>query len=146
MKATGLPVPDSAVKALGASKKPAVVVRIGEYSYRSTVSSRDGTFIVPLSAEHRTALKLSAGDTVDVTLELDTETRDVAVPADLAAALEKASVRRQFDALSPSKRGGIVTQVEAAKAEETRAKRIAAAIGQLTQPDSSKHRQALREH
>lgn len=131
MKATGLPVPDHAVDALGTSKKPSVVVRVGEYSYRSTVSSRYGGFIVPLSAEHRAALSLAAGDSVEVTLELDTEPREVAVPADLASALDAAGVRLQFDALSLSKRGGIVAQIEAAQAEETRAKRVAAAVTQL---------------
>jgi hypothetical protein len=131
MKATGLPVPDNAVDALGTSKKPSVVVHVGEYTYRSTVSSRYGGFIVPLSAEHRTALGVSAGDSVEVTLELDTEPRDIAVPPDLASALDAAGVRSQFDSLCPSKRGGIVTQIEAAKAEETRAKRVAAAVTQL---------------
>lgn len=132
LKATGLPVPDEAVAALGNSKKPAVVVHIGDYSYRSTVSTRYGGFIVPLSADHRSALSLAAGDTVEVSLELDDGSRDVAVPDDLAAALSATGVREAFDALSPSKRKAIVVHIDSAKTAETRARRVSTAAEQLT--------------
>ena len=49
MNATGLPVPETAIQQLGSSRKPAVTVTIGTYSYRSTVSSRQGGYILPLS-------------------------------------------------------------------------------------------------
>lgn len=51
--ATGLRVPPGVVAALGSSRKPAVMVTIGGYTYRSTVASRGGAFMIPLSAEHR---------------------------------------------------------------------------------------------
>jgi len=100
MKATGIPVPDDVIAALGASKKPATMVAIGDFTYRTTVTTRYGANIFPISAEYRSASGLSAGDSVDVTLELDTAPRTVEVPDDLAAALDAASgIRSAFDAL-----------------------------------------------
>jgi hypothetical protein len=130
MKATGLPVPDAAVAALGSSRKPAVTVTIGEYSYRSTIASRYGGYILPLSSAHRDATGLSAGDDVTVTLELDESPREIEVPADLDMALSERA-RTAFDALSASRRGAFVQQVESAKAAETRARRVANIAAQL---------------
>jgi hypothetical protein len=67
--ATGLPVPESVLDELGGGKRPAVVVTIGSYSYRSTVGAMNGQFLIPLSAEHRAASGIAAGDEVSVTLE-----------------------------------------------------------------------------
>ena len=44
--------------------------------------------MVGVSAEHRAAAGLAAGDEVDVDIELDTAPREVAVPDDFAAALD----------------------------------------------------------
>ena len=92
MNATGLPVPETAIQELGSSRKPAVTVTIGTYSYRSTVSSRQGGYILPLSSHHRAASGLSAGDEVVVTLELDQSPREIEVPLDLAEALSQRAV------------------------------------------------------
>jgi hypothetical protein len=127
--ATGIPVPDEVVDALGAGRRPAVRVTIGEYSYRSTVGSRGGRFMVPLSAENRQGAGVEAGDEVDVDLELDTEPREVSVPADLAEALERDSeARRVFDALPYSHRLRWVLSIEDAKTEQTRQRRVVKAI------------------
>ncbi|CAN5179448.1 hypothetical protein BH09ACT1_BH09ACT1_23670 [soil metagenome] len=132
LKATGLPIPDDALASLGTSKKPAVVVHIGDYSYRSSVGSRGGDYLVPLSAEHRSALALSAGDIVEVTLELDLAPRTVQVPDDLSVALASAGTRAAFDALSPSKQKAIVDQVKSARTDETRTRRIATSVSGLS--------------
>ena len=60
---------------------------VAGYTYRSTVASMGGRFLVPLSAEHRTASGIAAGDEVEVDLELDTAPRVLEVPDDLAAAI-----------------------------------------------------------
>ena len=133
MKATGIPVPDSAVADLGGSKRPAVKVTIGDYSYRTTVSAMDGEYIFPLSSEHRAASGLVAGDAVDVVLELDTAPRTVEVPDDLAAALTSAGLREKFDSLPPSHQKAHVTSVEGTKNPETRARRVTKAIELLSQ-------------
>ena len=132
MQATGLPVPDAVLTALGSSKKPAVTVTIGDYRYASTIGSRGGGYLIPLSAAHRTALELSAGDPVEVTLDLDLAPRTVLVPDDLATALAQVEgARAAFDALSPSRQKAHVTSVEGTKNPETRARRVAAAVEQL---------------
>ncbi|GAA2023228.1 DUF1905 domain-containing protein [Pseudokineococcus marinus] len=86
--ATGVPVPPEVVEALGGGGRPAVVVTLGGHTYRTTVGTMGGQELLPLSAEHRAAAGLAAGDEVEVDLELDTAERVVEVPADLAAALE----------------------------------------------------------
>jgi hypothetical protein len=127
--ATGLPVPESVLDELGAGRRPAVVVTLnGGYTYRSTVGAMNGQFLVPLSAEHRTASGVAAGDEVEVTLEVDTLPRELAVPDDLAAAFDAAGVRAAFDTMSHSKRRALVDPVDQAKAPETRQRRIDKAV------------------
>lgn len=132
MKATGIPVPDEIVASLGASRRPAVKVTIGDYSYRTTVASMFGGYIFPLSSEHRAAAGLSAGDAVDVSIELDLLPRTTEVPDDLADALAAAGARPAFDLLSPSRQKAHVTQVDATKNPETRARRIVSVVESLT--------------
>ncbi|PZF31658.1 YdeI/OmpD-associated family protein [Curtobacterium sp. MCPF17_051] len=126
--ATGLPVPESVIEALGSGKRPAVVVTINRgYTYRSTVGVMNEQFLVPLSASHREA----AGDTVEVALEVDTLPRTVDLPEDLAAALQEAGVRAAFDTLSNSRQRALADPVTQAKAPETRARRIEKAVESL---------------
>lgn len=132
MQATGIQIPAEAVAALGSQKRPAVVVTIVGYTYRSTIAPFGDVFMLPLSAEHRAASGLKAGDEVEVTLELDLEPRTVAIPADLAAALaEQPGATAAFDALAPSRRKEYVRQVESAKAQATRTRRIASILEAL---------------
>lgn len=127
--ATGLPVPSSVIDALGAGKRPPVVVTVnGGYTYRSTVGVMNEQFLVPLSASHREAAGVEAGDTVEVTLEIDALPRSVDVPPDLEEALTAAGVRAAFDTLSASRQRALVDPVEQAKAPETRARRIEKAV------------------
>jgi uncharacterized protein YdeI (YjbR/CyaY-like superfamily) len=110
---------------MGKGKKPPVKVSIANHTYRSTVAAYGDMFMLPLSAENRQAAGVKAGDNVEVTIELDTEPRTVEVPADLAAALqEKPGAMDAFDALSYTMRKETVRQVESAKAQETRQRRI----------------------
>jgi hypothetical protein len=131
--ATGLRVPAEAVAAMGTKKRPSVKVSISGYTYRSTVAAYGDVFMLPLSAEHREAAGVEAGDEVEVTIELDVEPRTVEVPEDLAAALaEKPGARERFDALAYSARKEHVRQVESAKAQETRERRIAGIVAKLS--------------
>jgi hypothetical protein len=130
--ATGLPVPAEVVEALGSGKKPAVRVTIRGHTYRSTVAPRGGVYLVPLSRENRTAAGVTAGDDVDVELELDDQPREVAVPEDLAAALAGDDAARvTFEALPYSHRQRHVLAIEGAKAPETRQRRVAKALEML---------------
>jgi hypothetical protein len=130
--ATGMEVPADVVTALGAGKKPAVRVTVGGHTYRSTVATMGGRFLLPLSAENRTAAGVAAGDQVEVELELDDAPRVVEVPADLAAALDAdPEARRRFHALSYSHQRRHVLAVEGAKAEATRARRVGGVLAAL---------------
>jgi hypothetical protein len=132
LDATGLPMPPEAVAALGSHKKPPVKVSIGDHTYRSTVAAYGDVFMLPLSKENRQAAGVQAGDRVEVTIELDTEPRTVQVPPDLATALsEKPGATEAFAALSYTMRKEYVRQVESAKAQETRERRIANIVNKL---------------
>jgi hypothetical protein len=58
-------------------------VTIRDYTYRSTVATVNGQFMVGVSAENRAKAGVAGGDEVNVDIELDTEPRTVEVPADL---------------------------------------------------------------
>lgn len=132
--ATGIEVPPDEIAALGGGKKPAVRATINGYSYRTSVGSMGGKSMLPISAEHRTAGGLAAGDEVEVTLELDTEPRVVSVPEDLAAALDAdPAARAYFDKLSYSNKLRHVLAIEGAKTAETRSRRIASSVGLFQQ-------------
>jgi hypothetical protein len=130
--ATGVRVPPETVNALAAGRQPLVRVTIGDHRYRSKVSVRGGRFMLPVSAANREAAGIEPGDEIEVSLELDTEPRTVAVPSDLAGALEAApEALHYFESLSYSRQRWFVLNVEDAKTAETRARRIGRAIERL---------------
>ncbi len=130
--ATGVEIPPEVVKSLGAGKKPPVQVTINGHTYRSTIASRGGRFLVGVSAENREAANVAAGDEVDVRLMLDTEPREVVVPADLAKALGgDAKAKRFFEGLTYSQKQWYVHPIEEAKKPETRERRLEKAIKML---------------
>ncbi len=133
--ATGIEVPADVVEGLGSGRKPAVTVTLnGGHTYRSSVGSMGGVFMLPVSAEHRAAAGVAAGDVVDVDLELDTAPRELAVPADLSAALDAdPAARAFFDGLSYSNRRRHVLAIDGAKTEETRQRRIAKSVAQFAE-------------
>jgi hypothetical protein len=130
--ATGIEVPGDVVAALGPGSRPPVTVTVGGHSYRTTVARMGGRFLVPLSAENRTAAGVAAGDQVDVDLEPDTAPREVEVPADLTEALARDdAARATFDGLSYTHRKEWVRWVEEAKKADTRATRLAKTVEAL---------------
>lgn len=130
--ATGIEVPPEVVTSLGAGKRPAVNVTVNGHTYRSTIASMGGRYLLPLSAENRAAAHAQAGDEVDVDVELDTAPRTVEVPGDFLAALDAdPAARERFDALAYSHRRRHVLAIDEAKAPETRQRRIAKAIEML---------------
>jgi hypothetical protein len=127
--ATGIRIPDEIVEGLGAGKKPPIRVTINGYTYRSTVAVMGGDYMVGVNADNRAGAGVAGGDEVDVDIELDTAPREVSVPADLAAALDaEPAARRTFDALSYSNKSWHTLQVEGAKTDETRQRRITRSV------------------
>jgi uncharacterized protein DUF1905/bacteriocin resistance YdeI/OmpD-like protein len=130
--ATGIRVPPEVLESLGSGKRPPVRVTINGYTYRSTVATVSGEFMVGVSAEVREAAGVAAGDDVDVDLELDTQPREVTVPPDFAEALDRdADARRFFDGLSYSNKRRFVLPIEQATSDEVRQRRIAKAVSTL---------------
>ncbi|HZW04894.1 MAG TPA: YdeI/OmpD-associated family protein [Anaerolineaceae bacterium] len=130
--ATGIEVPPEVVRALGPTQKPPVRVTIGKHTYRSTVAAYGGLYMIPVSAENRELAGVRAGEEVEVTLELDTEPRVVAVPSDLAAALAAdPQAKGFFESLSYSNQRRYVLQIEDAKTPETRQRRIEKTVANL---------------
>ena len=129
---TGIEVPPDVVEGLGGVKKPAVVVTIGSYSYRSTIAVMGGRFLIPLSSERRAESGIKGGDAVEVQLTPDDAPRTVVIPADLGAALAgDAAARTFFDSLSYSNQLRHVLSITDAKTAETRQRRIDKAMEAL---------------
>jgi hypothetical protein len=110
------------------SARPPVVVSLNGHSYRSTIAVMGGITFVPLRRSNREAAGVESGQTVEVTLTLDTAPRTVEVPQELAEALDAAGAQAGWNRLSYTARREQVEAVESAKRAETRERRIAAAV------------------
>ncbi|MBS1727103.1 MAG: DUF1905 domain-containing protein [Armatimonadetes bacterium] len=128
---TGIVVPPEIIDELGQGKKPPVALTVNGYAYRSTVAVMGGAFMIPFSSEHRVKSGIKAGDAIEVVIEFDDKPREVEVPEALAAALEASGLREKFDKQAPSKRKEFVRQVNDAKAEDTRQRRIDKIVADL---------------
>lgn len=140
MSATGIPVPDSAVAELGTTKNPQVTITLRAvgshetpYVYRGSIATRNGAYIMSFSSANRAASGFGAGDEVEVTVELDTTPRTIELPEDLASALTAAGALDRFLALSYSKQRGYVEPVTAAKAVDTRQRRIEKIVNEFSE-------------
>lgn len=130
--ATGIEVPGEVLAALGSGRRPAVRVTVNGYTYATSVGSMGGRSLLPVSAEVRERAGLSAGDDVDVDVELDTAPREVTVPDDLAAALSaEPAALHAFEALSYSGKRRLVLPVEQARNVETRKRRVERTVEDL---------------
>ncbi|GAB3148762.1 hypothetical protein GCM10027058_09820 [Microbacterium neimengense] len=129
---TGIEVPADVIEELGGGRRPALVVTVNGYTYRSTVGVMAGKHLIPFSADKRRETGIGGGDAITVDVQLDTAPRTVEVPEDLAEALASAGLRPAFDALSPSAQKAHVTAVAGAKAAETRQRRIDRVVESLS--------------
>jgi hypothetical protein len=127
--ATGIQIPDEVVEALGAGRRPPISVTIKGYRARSPVAVMGGVYMVGVSADNRAGAGVKGGDDVDVEIELDTAPREVTVPPDFASALDaEPNARNTFEGLSYSNKSWHVLQIEGAKTDETRQRRIAKSV------------------
>ena len=99
-------------------------VTLNGYTYRSTVATMGGKFMVGVSIENRQAAGLEGNEELEIKLELDTEPRIIPIPPDLKKALVKRKLLEAFEKAAPSRRKEFVRQVEDAKTPETRERRI----------------------
>jgi hypothetical protein len=131
---TGIVVPDEVIEQLGAGRRPAVVVNVNGYEYRSTVGVMGGRHMISISAAIRKDTGLTGGDPIHVVLTLAEGPREAAVPDDFAAALAADPAASAFFAkLSSSLQRYHVDNISAAKTPETRQRRIDKALSLFQQ-------------
>lgn len=128
--ATGIPVPDEVVEAFG--KRAKVRVTLNGHTYRSSIASMGGRYLISLSAENRQKAGVAAGDEVDVDVELDTDKREVELAPDFAAALKaEPAAKAFFEGLSYSNKRWHTLSIDGAKTDDTRQRRIAKSVAML---------------
>ena len=126
---TGIVVPEDVIERLCAGSRPAAIVDVNGYQYRSTVGVMGGRHMIAVSAAVRKETGLRGGDPIRVTLVVADTRREVHVPEDFAAALAgDPAAEVFFDKLSNSLQRYHVDNVNGAKAPETRQRRIEKAV------------------
>jgi Bacteriocin-protection, YdeI or OmpD-Associated/Domain of unknown function (DUF1905) len=112
----------------GAKRFP-VVATVNGYTWQTSVSRMGGEFLLGLNREVRTAAGVQAGDEAEVIIELDETTREVDVPADLAAALAAdPQAAASFERMAFTHRKEYCRWIDDAKRAETRLRRVAQAV------------------
>lgn len=128
----GFEVPEAVVEELGGGKHPKVSVTVHGFAFRTSIARMGGRYLLGMSVDRREQAGVTAGDVLDVDVELDTAPREVEVPADLAAALAAEPDAKAFwETLSHSKKQWHTLQVTEAKKAETRAARITKSVSML---------------
>jgi hypothetical protein len=122
-----------------------VRVTLNGYTYRSTIASMGDGPCIPLRRSNREAAGLEGGETLNVTVELDTEKREVKPPADFLKALKGAPpVWDRWRELSYTHQREHVEAIEQAKKPETRRRRIESAVRMVAQRPSKRSAKSRR--
>ena len=124
-------IPDWVLEELKTNKRAPLKVTVNGHTYQSTAVGVAGECRVVFPSADRKAAKVSSGDIVEVTLELDSGYREVRMPAELIKALKANGLTKTLTDLSYSKRKEFARQVSEAKTEETRLKRIAKVLNNI---------------
>jgi hypothetical protein len=123
-----IPVPFDPRSVFGKVRAP-VTVTLKDYTFRSTIAVMGGAMCIPFRASHREATGLQGGETVSVTIALDTAIRKVKPPADLVRALKaRRGAWERWRRLSYTHQKEHVEAIMEAKKPETRARRVAKAV------------------
>lgn len=125
-------IPFDAEQVFGKKRVPIQATIDGEF-YRGTLVRMGGPcHLLLILKEIRARIGKSFGDEVEIVLEEDSELREVAVPADLQAALdENPAAQAFFDQLAYTHRKEYARWIEEAKREETRRGRVERAVEML---------------
>jgi Bacteriocin-protection, YdeI or OmpD-Associated/Domain of unknown function (DUF1905) len=100
-----------------------VKVTINGYTWRSTVGNRRGQQYIVVNAEARRTAGVKAGDLVTITLEPDTEKREIEVPLPLQRALGT-KLTQKLNGLSFTHKKEFIVWYSEAKKDDTRARRV----------------------
>ena len=126
-----LAIPDEALTALGTNRRAPLKVTVNGHTYQSTATAVGGECRVVFPGADRLAAGVQGGEIVEVHLELDAGFRVVELHPEFEAALAEAGLREKFDALAYSHRREHARAIAEAKTDETRWRRIAAALEKL---------------
>ncbi|HYB62674.1 MAG TPA: YdeI/OmpD-associated family protein [Methylomirabilota bacterium] len=120
-------VPEEISSALGRGRRVPVVVTVNGRSVRATLlPGSGGAQRLFINSELRRAAGADAGQRIWIALRLDRASREIPIPSDVAAALRRATqAKRAFARITPPLRREFLRWVLAARAPETRARRIA---------------------
>lgn len=124
-------IPDEQLAELGANKRAPLKVTLNGYTYQSTAAVMDGKCLVVFPTRDRQASGVKAGDTLEVTLELDSGYREVLVPEELVQALKANKLDKIYHDLNYSTRKEYARQVAEAKAADTKTRRIDRIVNEL---------------
>jgi bifunctional DNA-binding transcriptional regulator/antitoxin component of YhaV-PrlF toxin-antitoxin module len=131
MEATGITIPFDVEQVFGAKRVP-VKVWINGAEHRTTIFRMGGRFMMAIPKVFRDAAGIKAGETISVTLEKDTEKRNVELPEDFAEALKKVDLTEVFSKMSYTHQKEYVNAITEAKKPETRARRVKNAIEMIS--------------
>lgn len=127
LDATGIEIPFDVDAVFGAKRVPVKAV-INGAEYQGSIVRMGGKYMLGVPKSFRQAAGIRAGEHIVVTIERDTEVRNVSAPDDFAEALVNASLKNAFDAMGYTHRKEHVRAIEEAQAPETRLRRIAKGV------------------
>lgn len=136
--AAGVEVPAEVMQSLGPESRPPVAITINGHTWRSRVASMRGHHLIGISAANRAAAGIAERDFVDVELQLDSEPREVPLPAELADALNDApEAKAAFDRMPFGLKRKFLTEIEEAKTLDVRQRRTAKLVANLKRPSDT---------
>jgi hypothetical protein len=134
--AMGVEVPREVVQALGPKARPPVKITIQGHSWRSAIAAMRGMRLIGISAANRTAAGVVEGEIVEIDIELDTASREVVAPPDLAHALDQdPGASAAFYRLPFGLKQKYLRIITEAKTAETRQRRVSKFVASLKSGD-----------
>ena len=119
-------------KSLFGKVRAPVKVTLNGYTYRSTIAAMGGPPCIPLRRSNREAAGLEGGETIEVRVALDTDKREVKLPADFLKALKATPPAwERWRELSYSHQREHVEAIQDAKKPATRVRRIGRAVRKI---------------
>lgn len=130
---TMVPLPRDVAAKLGLKGMPRIQAVIAGQPYRgSLMPMGDGTYCLGVLKSIQAAAGVGFGDTVEVSLEVDTAPRVVEPPPDLARVIEgDKKMSASWEKLSFTNKKEMARSLEEAKKPETRERHLKAAIAKL---------------
>lgn len=121
-------VPEVVRQALGGDTRIDVRGTVAGVPFQSTIQKGDGAYRFVVTRAVQAAAGVAVGDMVEVTVDVDVATRDVAVPRELQQVLVAERLQQTYERLPPAHRRAWAQHVASAKQPATRARRAQRAV------------------